>query len=171
MGHDDEQKDDQRGQVGEAAVPHFDPSGFDVNPYVKRAEKPWGYELHWVPEGAPYMGKLLHINEGARLSLQVHDEKQESWFIIRGRAIIIWENNKGELIETEMQPGVGYSTKLGQQHRLKGITDCDIMEVSTPEAGTTWRLDDDYKRPDQTPEERAAEYAKHARIETSSDAT
>ena len=156
----------QAGHIGEAEAPHFDPSNFDVNPYVKRAEKPWGYELHWVPEGAPYMGKLLHINEGARLSLQVHDEKQESWFLLRGEALIIWENNKGELVETGMQSGVGYSTKLGQKHRLKGVTDCDILEVSTPEAGTTWRLDDDYKRPDQTPEERADEYAKHARIET-----
>jgi mannose-6-phosphate isomerase-like protein (cupin superfamily) len=147
-------------------APTFDPSAFTNTPYVKRAEKPWGYELHWVPEDAPYMGKLLHINEGARLSLQVHDEKQESWFIIKGRASVIWDNNQGELIETELQPGVGYSTKIGQRHRLKGLTDCDIIEVSMPEAGTTWRLEDDYKRPDQTPEERAAEYAEHAKIET-----
>lgn len=147
-------------------APTFDPSGFVTAPYVKRAEKPWGYELHWVPEDAPYMGKLLHINAGARLSLQVHDQKQESWFIIGGRAVVIWENEKGELIETELKPGVGYSTQIGQKHRLKGITDCDIIEVSTPEAGTTWRLEDDYARPDQTPEERADEYAQNARIET-----
>lgn len=147
------------------SAPAFDPKNFDTSPYVRRAEKPWGYELHWVRDGAPYMGKLLHINEGARLSLQVHDQKQESWFIIAGRAVVIWENNLGELIETELKPGVGYSTKVGQKHRLKGLTDCDIIEVSTPEAGTTWRLDDDYSRPNQTPEEREAEYTKNARIE------
>lgn len=147
-------------------APTFDPSQFSNDSYVKRADKPWGYELHWVPEGAPYMGKLLHINAGARLSLQIHDEKQESWFIIAGKAVVIWENERGELVETELQPGVGYSTQIGQKHRLKGITDCDIVEVSTPEAGTTWRLEDDYARPDQTPEERADEYAQHARIET-----
>lgn len=147
-------------------APTFDSSTFSNSPYVKRAEKPWGYELHWVPENAPYMGKLLHINAGARLSLQVHDEKQESWFIIAGQAIVIWENKKGELIETQLQPGVGYSTQVGQKHRLKGITDCDIIEVSTPEAGTTWRLEDDYARPDQTSEERADEYNKNAHIET-----
>lgn len=140
------------------AAPVFDPSNFDTNSYVSRIEKPWGYELHWVPEGAPYLGKLLHITEGARLSLQVHDEKQESWFLVSGQALVIWENSQGELIETELQKGVGYSTKVGQKHRLKGLTDCDIIEVSTPEAGTTWRLEDDYQRPDQTPEEREAEY-------------
>jgi len=138
-------------------APTFDPSSFTIDPYVKRVEKPWGYELHWVREGEPYIGKILHINEGARLSLQVHDEKQESWFMMNGRAAVIWENNQGELIETELQPGQGYSTKIGQKHRLKGITDCDIIEASTPEAGTTWRLDDDYARPDETPDQRKKE--------------
>lgn len=138
-------------------APTFDPSGFSNDAYVKRVEKPWGYELHWVREGELYLGKILHINEGARLSLQVHDQKQESWFMMNGRAAVIWENDKGELIETELQPGSGYSTKVGQKHRLKGLTDCDIVEVSTPEAGTTWRLDDDYARPDETPEQRKRE--------------
>lgn len=138
-------------------VPTFDPSGFSTASYVKRVEKPWGYELHWVPEDAPYIGKVLHINAGARLSLQVHDQKQESWFIVNGRAAVIWDNEKGELVETELQPGVGYSTKIGQKHRLKGITDCDIIEASTPEAGTTWRLEDDYARPHETPEQRKKE--------------
>jgi mannose-6-phosphate isomerase-like protein (cupin superfamily) len=137
--------------------PTFDPSVYDVEPYVKRVEKPWGYELHWVREDAPYIGKVLHVNAGARLSLQVHDKKQESWFIMNGKALVIWENNKGEMIETELKPGVGYSTKVGQRHRLKGITDADILEVSTPEAGTTWRLEDDYTRPHETPEQRKKE--------------
>lgn len=143
--------------MSDAAVPTFDPSNFDTEPYVKRVEKPWGYELHWVREDAPYIGKLLHINEGARLSLQVHDEKQESWFVVNGRAAVIWENSKGELVETELQSGQGYSTKIGQKHRLKGITDTDIIEASTPEAGTTWRLEDDYTRPHETPDQRRKE--------------
>lgn len=137
--------------------PTFDPSGFSNEPYVKRIEKPWGYELHWVPADAPYMGKVLHVNEGARLSLQVHDQKSESWLLISGRAAVIWENNKGELLETELQQGQGYTTKVGQKHRLKGLTDCDIVEVSTPELGTTWRLEDDFARPHETPEQRATE--------------
>lgn len=140
-----------------ADIPQFDPSGYDIEPYVKRVQKPWGYELHWVQEDAPYIGKLLHINAGAQLSLQMHDEKQESWFLSHGRAAVIWENNKGELVETELEPSKGYSTKVGQKHRLKGLTDCDIIEVSTPEAGTTWRLEDDYARPHETPEQRKRE--------------
>ena len=105
------------------------------------------------------MGKIIHVNAGARLSLQIHDEKQESWFLMSGKAKVIWENNKGELTETILENGVGYSTSIGQKHRLVGVTDCDIIEVSTPEKGTTWRLEDDYSRPDETEEQRKVERA------------
>lgn len=135
----------------------FNKSKFTNSAYVQRVEKPWGYELHWVPDGKPYMGKILHINEGKRLSLQVHDQKQESWLIINGRAKVIWDNQDGNLIESEMESGKGYSCEVGQRHRLVGITDCDIIEVSTPEIGTTYRLEDDYKRPDETEERRKQE--------------
>lgn len=135
----------------------FDPKNFSNSSYIKRIEKPWGYELHFVPQDKPYLGKLLHVNKGARLSLQYHDQKMESWFLINGRGKVIWDNNKGMLIETELQKDVGYTTAIGQRHRLCGITDCDILEVSTPEKGTTYRLEDDYKRPDETEERRKKE--------------
>ena len=120
--------------------------------YRRRIDKPWGYELHWTPDNKPYMGKLIHINEGARLSLQTHDKKQESWFLINGRAKVIWEDKNGKLIETEFEKDQGYSCAIGQKHRLAGITDTDIIEVSTPEIGTTFRLEDDYNRPNETEE-------------------
>lgn len=138
-------------------VPQFDPSTFNTEPYVRRVEKPWGYELHWVRAGSPYMGKVLHVNAGECLSLQVHDQKEESYFMMTGRAKLIWENNQGEMIETEMEPGKGYATRVGQKHRIAGITDCDVIEASTPEEGTTWRLDDKYTRPHETPEQRDLE--------------
>ncbi len=141
----------------EQSAPKFDPAKFNQDAYTKRVEKPWGYEIHWVPADKPYIGKLLHIDAGKRLSLQIHDEKQESWFIFRGDAKVIWENSKGELTETVLEPGKGYSTEIGQKHRLVGITDCDILEVSTPEKGTTWRLEDDFARPDETEEQRKIE--------------
>ncbi len=137
--------------------PPFDPSGFTNAPYVRRIEKPWGFEVHWTPDGLPYAGKLLHINAGARLSLQLHDQKRESWFLLRGRAQVVWQDAQGTLIETELSPGVGYTCSLGQVHRLIGITDCEVIEASTPEIGTTWRLEDDFARPHETPEQRDRE--------------
>lgn len=137
--------------------PYFDPSTFSNESYVKRVEKPWGYELHWVQENKPYIGKIIHINGGARESLQIHDQREESWLIINGEAKIMWDDPSGKLIETVLIPGTGFSTKVGQRHRLIAISDCDIIEVSTPEKGTTWRVEDDYARPNETPIQRKLE--------------
>lgn len=134
-----------------------DKTDFKTESYTLRIEKPWGYELHFVPEGLPYMGKKIHIDGGKRLSLQTHDQKQESWFLLNGQAKVVWENQAGELIETELEKDKGYTCAVGQKHRLVGITDCDVLEVSTPELGTTYRIEDDYSRPDETEEVRASE--------------
>lgn len=129
---------------------NVDTTAFDLDGRARRVEKPWGYELHWTPEDRPYVGKLLHIDAGKRLSLQQHDTKLETWFLFGGRAKVMWDDGSGQLVETELQPGLGYSCAIGQRHRLIGITDCDVLEVSTPEVGTTYRLEDDYARPDET---------------------
>jgi hypothetical protein len=72
----------------------------------------------------------------------------------------MWDNDQGELIETDLNENEGFTSMVGQRHRLVGITDCDIFEVSTPELGTTFRLEDDYKRPDETEEMRNNERQK-----------
>ena len=135
----------------------FDKSKFTNSPFAKRINKPWGYEIHFVPEGMPYMGKIEHLNAGCRLSLQIHDKKIETMTLINGRAKIIWDDRNGNLIETEMQKGFSYTIAVGQRHRLIGITDCDVVEFSTPEIGTTYRLEDDYNRKDETEEIRIKE--------------
>ena len=128
-----------------------------VAPSFLYAEKPWGYEIIFTPPHLPYTGKIIHVDEGKRLSLQVHDKKVESWILKSGKAKVMWDNDAGELIETELLPDQGFTSMVGQRHRLIGLTDCDIFEVSTPEIGTTFRLEDDYKRPDETEEMRSNE--------------
>ena len=139
------------------APPNFERACFDTGAYSRRIDKPWGWEIHWTPPDLPYLGKLLHLNANARMSLQLHDAKRESWMLLSGRARVAWEDSAGKLIETELETGKGYTCALGQRHRLIGVTECEIVEVSTPEAGTTWRLEDDYARPQETPPQRAKE--------------
>ncbi len=148
--------------MSDSSNPQFDPSKFDKSKftnegYVKKVDKPWGYEIHWVPEGLPYMGKVLHINKGSRLSLQAHETKQESYWLINGECNLIIENANGELETIKLEKGKGYTTKPGQRHRHQAVTDCDVIESSMGEGGTTWRLEDDYSRPDETPEQRKKE--------------
>jgi mannose-6-phosphate isomerase-like protein (cupin superfamily) len=135
----------------------FDKSKFTNKPYVKKVDKPWGYEIHWVPEGMPYMAKILHIDAGRRLSLQVHDKKQETYWLTSGECNLIIENTKGELETIKMKKGFSYTTMPGQRHRHEAVTDCDVFEASMPEGGITLRLEDDYHRPDETDEQRKKE--------------
>jgi mannose-6-phosphate isomerase len=124
-----------------------------MNAYQLKVEKPWGFELILTPPESPVAGKILHIKAGCRLSYQYHDQKEESLTLLSGEALLIGEEN-GQLTETPMELDKGYFIKPMQKHRLKGVTDCEIMEVSTPETGNTVRLEDDYQRNTETEDDR-----------------
>jgi len=139
--------------------PQFDPSGFSTDPTARRIDKPWGYEVLLTPEDAPYAFKLIHVKAGKRLSLQIHDVKVETQTVIDGKGFLVLEDADGTLSDVPLEPGVGYHIAVGQRHRLCASPDQDVtvFEASTPEVGTTWRLEDDFARPHQTDEERARE--------------
>lgn len=135
----------------------FDSSKFNTIPYVKRVEKPWGYEIIYTTDTAPATGKLLHVNAGKRLSLQYHDEKIETLCLIKGEGIITLSNEKDEIIEVKMELFKGYCVVPGQVHRVTAITDMEFLEASTPEKGNTFRLEDDNNRETETEELRKKE--------------
>lgn len=132
----------------------IDKSVFTNQPFIKKVDKPWGFELIFTSENLPYTSKLMHINAGKRLSLQIHDKKQETQILVNGKCNSIIENIDGEMETIEMIPNQGYTMMIGQKHRLQAVTDCDVFEVSTPEIGNTYRLEDDYSRQTETEEMR-----------------
>jgi len=138
-----------------------DPAAFSLEPYSRRIDKPWGYEILLSPPEAPYASKLIHIDAGKRLSLQLHDVKVETQTLAAGRCVLVLEGPDGELHEIDMQPGLGYHVAVGQRHRLWAAADQDatVFETSSPELGVTLRLEDDYARPDETEQIRQAERA------------
>lgn len=140
----------------------FDRATFQTQPFVLHVEKPWGYELIFTPAAQPYCGKLLHVHAGKRLSLQIHDQKLETIMLLRGRGVLLCDNTAGELVEIAMEPLKGYTIVPGQRHRLIAVEDCDFVEASTPEAGTTYRLEDDSGRPHETETLRATERKRDA---------
>jgi len=137
----------------------FDPTTFRLDPNAQRIQKPWGYEILLSPADAPYAAKLIHVQAGKRLSLQLHDTKVETQTLVGGQGILVLEGPDGQLHDVRMQPGVGYHVAVGQRHRLCAAADQDatIFEASTPEVGNTLRLEDDYARPDETEALRHAE--------------
>jgi mannose-6-phosphate isomerase-like protein (cupin superfamily) len=117
-------------------------------------DKPWGYELHWAATDT-YVGKILHITKGKRISLQYHDLKRESQMLISGRMLLWIDDEQGNYRSVEMETGKGYDIIPFQRHRLEALEDSDVIEVSTPEVGTTYRLEDDTNRQDETEDMRA----------------
>ncbi len=134
-------------------------AAFTTDGYARRVDKPWGYEILLTPQDVPYTAKLIHVKAGKRLSLQLHDTKVETQTLVAGRGVLVLEGADGQLHDIEMQPGVGYHVAVGQRHRLCAAADADatVFEASTPETGTTLRIEDDYARPDETEAQRLAE--------------
>ena len=137
---------------------------FHYEEYVLRIGKPWGYELHFGKEDDPLMAKILHINQGDRLSEKAHRKKKESYWMINGECNILMENSSRELVQIPLLHEKGYSTNVGQRHRQQGVTDCELFEVSMPEGGKTWRIQDDYMRPDETDSQRRLERAQYLEV-------
>jgi len=133
---------------------------FSLDPHARRIDKPWGYEILLTPPDVPYAFKLIHVKAGKRLSLQIHDVKVETQTLVSGDGILVLEGADGELHDVPMELGKGYHVAVGQRHRLcAGSSDATVLEASSPEAGTTLRLEDDYARPHETEELRKAERA------------
>ena len=110
----------------------------------RRVEKPWGYELIWALTDV-YCGKVLFVKAGQALSLQFHREKDETIHVQSGKLLFVVDEGQG-LIEKQMNPGESYHIKPLTKHRMVALTDCDILEVSTPELDDVVRLEDAYGR-------------------------
>ncbi|MCL5009200.1 MAG: cupin [Patescibacteria group bacterium] len=123
---------------------------FFLEPFYERVEKPWGYEVVLTPKDSERTGKILHVAAGKRLSFQYHETKEEVITLFSGRAVIWLEDDAGEIRKIPMEPKKGYLVKPPQKHRVEALEDSDIFEVSSPEKGTTYRLEDDFTRPDET---------------------
>ena len=111
-----------------------------------RVEKPWGHELIWAKtEG--YAGKLLLIREGHALSLQFHREKDESWYVLEGRAELeLGQAGQAVLSNEIVGAGAAFRFPPGTVHRVRAVEDTTILEVSTPQLDDVVRLEDRYGR-------------------------
>lgn len=110
-------------------------------------DKPWGREVWWALTDA-YVGKLIEIDAGKRLSLQKHEVKDESIFVVTGHLRLHLENDNGEIEVMELLPGQSRHVPTGKIHRFEAVTATQLIEVSTPEVDDVIRLEDDYGRQD-----------------------
>ena len=111
---------------------------------VRRVPKPWGYEIIWA-HTERYVGKVLHINAGHALSVQYHNQKDETVYLLKGE-MKYWVKLGDELEDVRLHEGDAFRITPGTVHYMEAITDCDILEASTPELDDVVRLQDRYGR-------------------------
>ena len=107
-----------------------------------KVDKPWGHEIRWAIN-EKYLGKILHIDAGCRLSLQYHEQKDESTYVVEGGRVMKPEQKTHILYE-----GQSLRIKPGQKHRFSApdASPVKLIEVSTPEIDDVVRIEDDWNR-------------------------
>jgi mannose-6-phosphate isomerase len=111
----------------------------------RRVDKPWGHEVIWA-DGGSYVGKILVIESGRRLSLQYHEVKDETILVLSGRLRLHLEDDHGTVVVSELGPGDHRHVPPGRRHRFEAVERVEIVEVSTPELDDVVRLEDDFGR-------------------------
>lgn len=111
---------------------------------IRRVPKPWGYELIFAHTDR-YVGKILHVNKGESLSLQYHEMKDETLYVVTGelKLTIEWEGDRREI---PLRQGEAFHIPPRLIHRMLAIEDTDVAEVSTTELDDVVRLEDRYGR-------------------------
>lgn len=110
--------------------------------------KPWGHEIRFA-QNDKYLGKILYIKAGHRLSRQYHVLKDETIFVHKGTLVLELGSPDVSSFETKT---LGYGDRFrilpGVIHRFCAPKDSSVtlIEVSTPEIDDVVRLHDDYKR-------------------------
>jgi mannose-6-phosphate isomerase len=116
-----------------------------ARPSSRRIDKPWGHEVIWA-HTERYVGKVLVIEAGKRLSLQRHLIKDETILVVSGRLRLYLEDDGGTVRVEELGAGDHRHVPTGRIHRYEAIERCELMEVSTPELDDVVRLEDDFGR-------------------------
>jgi mannose-6-phosphate isomerase len=111
---------------------------------VKRVEKPWGFELIWAHTDR-YVGKILHINAGHALSVQYHNRKDETIHLLAG-TMVYRVQESGALRDIPLEAGQSFRNTPGTVHQMVAVSDCDVLEASTPDLDDVVRLQDLYGR-------------------------
>lgn len=108
-------------------------------------EKPWGSE-ELIETNPNYTFKRLFMKAGHSCSLQYHNEKHETIYVLSGKLMF----EVGLTIETLekliLLPGMTYVIPPKTIHRMNGIEDTYYLEASTSQLTDVVRLEDKYGR-------------------------
>lgn len=102
--------------------------------------KGWGSEDIWITNDK-YCGKFMNFNTGARFSMHFHAEKDEAWYVLKGKFIVKYINtSNAEITEQELNVGDVWHNPPLLPHQLICLEEGTILEVSTPDS-----VEDNYR--------------------------
>ena len=98
---------------------------------VEIVEKGWGKEVIFV-NNDEYCGKLLCFEKDKKFSMHYHIKKKETWYVSKGRFILIWvETDTGTTHTEYLKVGDVITNERGEPHQLIALEDAEVFEVST----------------------------------------
>jgi mannose-6-phosphate isomerase len=106
----------------------------------KIVDKPWGREI-WYAHTGHYAGKVLEVKAGHRLSLQKHEIKEETLYLMLGKVKLTYGDK-----QYDWEPGHYIHIPPNTVHRFEALEDSVLLEVSTPFLDDVIRIEDDYER-------------------------
>lgn len=107
-------------------------------------ERPWGTEDLLALVSNKFSVKRLKIRAGNRGGLQFHRLKDEVAVMVSGKMLIRFDLGDGQLREKMIGPGDVVHFPPGLVHQEEAITDCEIIEASTPHFNDRVRVEGEY---------------------------
>ena len=106
---------------------------------AERVDKPWGHEQIFAVVEGRYVGKVLTVTAGESLSLQYHEQKDETIALLSGRAELDLGTSADSLRNIALEVGTSVHVPPGLLHRLRAVDDSVLVEASSADPG--WRED------------------------------
>ena len=98
---------------------------------IEIVPKGWGKEIIFV-NNDEYCGKLLCFEKGKKFSMHYHIKKKETWYVSKGKFILIWVETENGTTHTEyLSVGDVITNERGEPHPLIAVEDAEVFEVST----------------------------------------
>ena len=112
---------------------------------MKKIIKPWGFE-EILEINKKYLLKKLYMKKNHRCSLQYHNKKKETIYVLSGKLKIFIGKSRNKLKSKIFKKGSNITIEPKVIHRMQAVTNCLYLEASTPQNSDVVRLSDDYNR-------------------------
>src|SRR5258708_436149 len=99
---------------------------------VRHVPKPWGHETIWAANEL-YVGKILHVNAGQKLSVQYHVQKDETVYLLSGEIrYCVQLDGSDTPRDMQLKAGEAFRVPPGPIHYMEARTHYHVLRASPP---------------------------------------